>query len=815
MGVAHRFEGLREDLRFTVRQLRKSPGFALVVVITLALGIGVNSAIFALVDATLLRPLPLPQSERVVMVWEQSSSSRRDLVSPLNLFDWNERSRTFEEVAGFVPNVGGMVMAGADGTAETVSRQWVTPGVFDVLGLRAIAGRTFTASDERRQPGVVVLSEPFWRARFGGDRSVIGRDIRLDGALFTVVGVVPPQAGLLGASSIWAVRPIPRDPRARAAHFLRAIGRLKPDVTLEAAAADMTAVAEGLSREFPATNKARGVFLEPFRDALIGDDLRLTSTLFLSVVGFVLLICCVNVANLLLARAPSRVREIAVRAALGASRPRIVRQLLTESLTLAALGGLAGIGVGAAILQAAPAIVPEGLLPDPVTLSLDARVAVFCAAVTVLVGVLFGLGPAWKATALPPVQVIASGGRTSTGRVGRLGRAMVVGEVAAAALLLAGAGLLLRTLLTVEGVDRGYRAGQVLTMMVDPLGSQYPTRQALLRFFDEVEREVRAVPGVKATAWTSALPFGPSLFDRFTFEVVGDAPVEASERPTALYQPASPTYFQAIDLPIVAGRAFTDRDTNDSPPVCIVHEAFVRRHLEGRPAIGARVAVRPEPTAPATVREIVGVARQVKERPDEQEDLVQLYVPNAQDPLDDIYLLVRPESGPADALARAVRAAIARVDRAQLVSVLDVMTLEDIASDATSRYRFRAVMVTAFAFLALGLATVGVFGVLASSVHQREREFGVRLALGATRTDLLGLVAGHAVRLIALGGAIGLVLAGALGRLMTTVLVGVRPWDPITFLSVALVVWATAMLATWAPAWRAGRVEPAVVLRNE
>ncbi|RPJ71046.1 MAG: ABC transporter permease [Acidobacteria bacterium] len=815
MPFVRRFGELREDVTFAARQLRKSPGFAFVVVITLALGVGVNSAIFALVDATLLRPLPLPGADRLVMVWERSATSPRDLASPLNMTDWNQRSRAFEKMAAFVPNVGGMVMAGADGTADTVPRQWVTAGVFDVLGIRAIAGRTFVAADEAGGPGAVVLSEAFWRARFGGNHSVIGRELLLDGSPFTVVGVVPQEAQLLGASSIWAVRPMPRDPRARAAHFLRVVGRLKPGVAVEAAAADMTAVADGLSREFPATNKGRGVALEPFRDVLIGDDLRLTSTLFLGIVGFVLLICCVNVANLLLSRMPVRARELAVRFALGASRPRIIRQLLTESLVLAALGGLLGVAVGAAILKVAPSVIPEGLLPGAVTLSLDARVLAFCAGVTLLVGLMFGLGPAWQATSLSPVETIGSGGRTSTRGDGRLRRMMVVGEVAAAALLLTGAGLLLRTLLTVDGVDRGYRARQVLTMMVDPLGSQYPTRESLVQFLDEVEGQVRALPGVEATAWTSALPFGPSVFDSFYFEIVGDPPVEAGQRPTALYQPVSAAYFRAIDLPLVAGRAFDDRDTGTATPVCIVNEAFVRRHLQGRPAIGARVAVRPEPAEPAVVREVVGVARQVKGRPDEREDIVQLYVPSGQDPVDDIYLMVRPAAGPAEALAPSVRAAIGRVDRAQLVSVRDVMTLEDVASDATSRYRFRAVMVVTFALLALILAMVGVFGILASSVQQRVREFGVRMALGASLRDVLGLVAGGAVRMIGLGAFIGLGLAAALGRLLTTVLFGVHPWDPVTFLSVALVLSVTAAAASAVPAWRAARIQPAVALRSE
>jgi putative ABC transport system permease protein len=710
-----------------------------------------------------------------------------------------------------------MVMAGADGTAETVPRQWVTTGIFDVLGVKPIAGRTFLPADETPQSSAVVLSEGFWHTRFGADRAVIGRQILLDGSPFTVVGVVPMEAQLLGPSSIWAQLPSSRDPRARAPRFLQAIGRLKPGATLDAAGADMTAVAEGLAREFPETNKGRGVMLEPMRDVLIGSELRLTSMLFLGVVGFVLLICCANVANLLLARATVRARELAVRSALGAGRRRIVRQLLTESLVLAVLGGVLGAGVGAAILKVAPLALPQGLLPGAVTLTFDLRVVAFCAVAALLVGLLFGLAPAWQATEFSWAQVIASHSRTATGRGGRIRGLLVVGEVATAVVLLFGAGLLLRTLVAVEHVDRGYRADSALTMMVDPLGSSYPTPQALQRFFEAVEQEVKVLPGVRSVAWASTLPMGPAQFGRVYADIAGDPPTDESSRPTADYQIVSPSYFPTLDLPIVAGRGFNDRDTRDSVPVCIVNEAFVRGHIQGRSPIGVRIAVRPVAiaTMPPVVREIVGVARQVKGRPDETEDLVQVYIPNAQHLVDDIYLVVRPTSGRAEALAASVRAAIGRVDRDQLVSVRSVMTLEDIAWEATARHRFRAAMLMTFAGLALLLAMVGVFGILAYSVHQRVREFGVRMALGASLTDVLGLVVGSAVRLIAAGAVIGLAAAAVLGRLLTTVLFGVQPLDPLTFASVTIVLALTAAVATAAPAWRAARIDPAVALRSE
>lgn len=818
MRLTQWLEELRDDVKFASRQLRSTPAFTVIAAITLALGIGANSAIFALVDATLLRPLPFPDPERLVMVWERTETSLRGRVAPLNLVDWNERNRTFDVIAGFVPNVGGMVMNGADGTAETIPRQWVTAGVFDALGVRAIAGRTFLSSDDRQRSNVVVLSEAFWRTRFNADPSVVGRDIRLDGSAYTVVGIVPKEAQLLGRTSIWAlVSILGASEGARSAYGLLAIGRLKAGVRVEAADADMAAVAEGLARDFPKTNTGRGVRLEPMRDAAIGSELRLTAMLFLGVVGFVLLICCANVANLLLARATVRTRELAIRSALGAGRRRVIRQLLTESLVLSILGGVLGVGVGAVILSTAPSVIPQGLLPGAVTLTFDVRVVAFCAAAALVVGLLFGLPPAWQATQLATAQALASGSRTTTGRGGRIRSVLVAGEVATAVLLLFGAGLLLRTLLAVESVDRGYRAESVLTMIVDPLGSRYPTDASLLQFYEAVDQEVMALPGVRNVAWATTLPLGRSYQGQSFFEIVGDPPAAESQRPTADYQIVSPTYFRTLDLPVVAGRGFDDRDAPDSVQVCIVNEAFVRGYLQGRSPIGLHVAIRPTASAeaPPVVREIVGVARQVKGRPNETEDLVQIYVPLAQDTPGDIFMVVRPASGRAEALAPSIRAAIARVDKEQLVSIRGVMTVEDVVREATSRHRFRAVLVMTFAGLALVLAMIGVFGILAYSVQQREREFGVRRALGATTSDVLRLVLGSAARVIATGAVIGLALSAVLSRLLATLLFGVQPLDPRTFASVTIVLALTAAAAIAGPAWRAARIDPAVALRGE
>jgi len=817
MRITRFIEEFRDDVRLALRQLMKAPGFTIVATITLALGIGVNSAIFALVDATLLRPLPFHEPDRLVAVWERTDRRERGFASPLNMQDWNERTRSFELISGFVPGMGAMVTSGSDGKAETVSRQWVMAGIFDVLGVKPVAGRLFRPDDNDQRKNMVVLSEGFWRTRYGGDASIVGRDVRFDGEPYTVVGVAPREFTLLGDTAMWGLRWIPPAPQFRSAYGFQGVGRLKPGVTLEQAQADIATVASGLAREFPQSNTGRTVYLEPLHDVFVGRELRTTSILFLGVVGFVLLICCANVANLLLARATARARELAIRSAIGARRGRVIRQLLTESLVLAVIGGALGVAVGAGILKAAPPLLPAGLLPPMVTIAFDARVLAFCGVAALFVGILFGLAPAWQATGVSSAQVLAGEGRASTGRGGRIRNLLVVAEVATAVLLLFGGGLLLRTLMAVESVDRGYQTDGAVTMMVDPLGSSYPTPPQLLQFFDEVERDVRAIPGVRNVAYTSTLPLGASDIGPVSFEIVGDPPPANGQRPPADFQLVSRAYFDTLRIPLVAGRTFTDADRLDSPRVCIVSEAFVRRHLGGRSPIGLQLAMRPAqvPQAKPRMCEIVGVVGQVKDRPDEIEDVAQVYAPFEQSPVDDIYLVAAPQSPGLAGLAASVRAAIDRVDTAKLVSVHMIQTLDDIAWDATGRYRFRAVLVMTFATLALVLAMVGVFGVLGYAVQRRSREFGVRMALGATGRNVLALVLGSAGRLILTGVATGLALAVASARTISTFLFGVPPFDPVTFGAVVGLLVVTASIAVVMPALRATRVDPVEAFRAE
>ena len=594
MRLTQRLEELRDDVKFAVRQLRASPAFTAVAVLTLALGIGANSAIFALADAALLRPLPYPEPEQLVALWEAEDGRTRDGVNPLEFVDWSEQNRTFDSMAAYVRAA--RTLTGGEGGAELIPSQAVTPRFFDVLRVRPILGRTFQQSDLTLLT-VVVLREGFWRSRFGGDPTLVGRAIRLDGQPLTVIGVVPDDLrfdqALGGAPpQLWTVLNVPaeRTPAGRYAHYFNVIGRLRPDATIEAARADLTAVAESIARESPATNEGHGVAIEPLRELLVGGELRLTSLLLLAVVGFVLLMCCANVANLVLARASARTRELAVRSALGAGRGRVLRQLLTESLVLAGFGAVLGAGIGVAILRAAPSLIPPDLLPTTVTLSFDARVAAFCAATALAVAVAFGLLPARHATGLSLVQAVGAGAQPSASHDSRVRALIATTEVAVAVLLLCGAGLLLRSLLALGSVDPGHAAGNVLTLIAGP--GMTNDQDAMRRYYDTVEREVRSVPGVRNVAWGGALPFG-GMWYGMSFQIEGDPTRPQAERESAGYQMVSATYFRTLGIPILAGRDFTSGDRAGGVEVCIVNEAFVRNPLQGRSPIGVRIALRP------------------------------------------------------------------------------------------------------------------------------------------------------------------------------------------------------------------------------
>ena len=680
-------------------------------------------------------------------------------------------------------------------------------------------GRTFKPEDDGPSPRVVLLGEAVWRHRFSGDPSIVGRLVRLNGQPYTVVGVVADNVQFSRPAEIWTLSgQFPDIPALRAARAFEVVARLKRGVTIQAAQAELSVIADRLARAYPEANKDSGVIVEQIRAGIVGSDLATTSVFLLAVVGFVLLLCCANVANLLLVRAAARTREIAVRSALGAARGRIIRQLLTESLVLALLGGVLGIGIGAAILGAAPALIPPGLLPAAVRPAFEVRVVMFGLAAALAVGVVFGVIPAWRATGASLVGVMASGSRSSTSTNRRFVSLLVSGEVATAVVLLCGAGLLLQTLLKLVGGDTGYQATSASVLTLDfsvPTGksSRYPTAEAVTQFYDAVGRDVSALPEVRRVGWVSSLPFGESELGRWAFEIIGDPQVEVRDRPMAEYTTADPGYFTTLDLPIVRGRGFNERDTLRSVPVCLVNEAFVRRHFQGRNPIGARLSLTAPFSGPTQIREIVGVARQTSGQPDAPEELVQVYVPLAQFPTGDVYMVVQSSAGAAEALTPLVRRVVARIDSD--APVRRDRTLETLSVESTAGYRFRAKMVGTFAALALVLAMVGVFGVLAYSVQQRQREIGVRMALGATNARVMWLVFRDAGWMIATGTIAGVLLARFSGRLIATFLFGVDPLDPLTFASVPFVILFTAIVAAAAPAWRASRINPIEAFRHD
>ena len=801
-----------QDVTYAARALRKAPVFTFVAVLVLALGIGANSATFSLVDAALVRPLPCTHPERLVMVWERSTRFAHNRVSPLNFLDWSEQQHAFASVAAVAG--GGRTLTGNGGGAERIAGQAVTSRFFEVLGIRAVAGATFDPDDVARRPGVVVISERLWRSHFGGAAAAIGRAITLDGQPFTIIGVVPAEFQILYPSDIWTPFVPRRSPEQRRQHYMQVIGRLKPGVTLDQARTDMGGVADEIARIAPDTNEDWGVTIEPLRDAIVGGDLRTTSLVLAGVVGFVLLMACANVANLLLARGLARSREIAVRAALGGSRWRIIRQLLTESLLLATIGGASGLALAWAAVRAAPSLIPPGTLPQAIVPGFDMRVAAVAVVLTLGTALLFGLVPAWQASNVPLAEMTSAGGRGSTRRGGGLRAALVIGEVAAAVLLLSGAGLLVRTLIALYGIDPGYRAVRVLTMSIGLPLNRYGSVDRLLAFYQAAERELAAIPGVTSAAIGGSLPLDGWDIGQ-GFAIAGDPPVEKSRMLSAHYQIVSAAYFRTLGIDIVRGRPFGEHDTARTAQVCIVNEEFVRRHLQGREPIGTLVDVqsmdmRGGPT-PVT-REIVGVVRQVVEQAGEKERAVEIYVPIAQNPWFSASIAVQTAGEPMSFLP-AVKAAIARVDKDQPLT--RVRTMEEVAAESTSQPRFRAELVGVFAVLALMLAAVGIFGVLAFSVGQRAREFGIRVALGARTRDVVRLVLGGALEMTAAGVAIGLAAAAVLTRFLGTLLFAVKPTDPVTFVVTAAVLASAALVACALPAWRATRVDPAVTLRQE
>jgi putative ABC transport system permease protein len=801
----------QHDLKHALRLLVRQPGLTLVAVVTLALGIGANTAIFSAVDAVLLRPLPWPDPDRMVMVWEKRPQEgvMDNAVSPADYLDWSRSATSFTAMSAYATVSADLT---GRGTPERFVAGAVSASFFDVFGAKPIAGRVFTRDEEIvGRHRVVVLSYPLWTERFGSDRSVLGRKVVLNGIPHEVVGVVGPFEFVDKEARLWTPLALEggAEPPSRAMHALDVYGRLKPAVSVERARAEMHAIGERLSREYPETNRRHGSHVVPLRGELVA-PVRSGLLLLLAAVGFVLLIACVNVANLLLARAVSRRREIAVRAALGAGRARLALQGLTESLVLAFAGGLAGLLVARWSLDALPHLMPEAQTVVGLDrLGIDARVIGFAALLTFATGVLFGLLPAWHLARQEVNQGLRDGGRSIAGGRRTLRAGLVVTEVALASLLLVGAGLALRSFRTILAADPGMRSNGVMTALVTLPNARYPELERRVATFDAIEACLAAIPGVRSTGATSLLPMsgmnarrGIAIQGR---DATNDAPTRAHPRGV------TPGYFQTLGIRIVRGRGFTPQDDNRAPLVAVINEEAARRFWPGASPIGAKLRLNGEEE---DWREIVGVVGDVRHwglaGPVEPE----LYMPIRQRQYRwDGMVFIASASRDPESLAPDIRSAVRVVDPDLVVSRL--RTMADVEAASVQPQRVTMLLLAAFGGTALLLAAAGIYGVMAHLVSLRTAEIGIRMTLGARPRDVLRQILGEAVAQAAAGLAIGLAGAIVLTRWFRAMLYEVSPTDPATLVGVALVLLASAILACYVPARRAMNVDPVSALRAE
>ncbi|MEY2483703.1 MAG: putative transport system permease protein [Verrucomicrobiota bacterium] len=805
---------LLQDIRYGVRMLLKNPGFTAVAIFSLALGIGANTAVFSVVNAVLLKSLPYRNPESIVLVWgeDKAAGNSRGQVSATDVADWRTRNHVFEEITTF-----GSVrpsMTGA-GEPQRVPGAQVGDGYFTVMDAKPLLGRVFTL--EEQQDGkdfVVVLGYGLWQRQFGGDPNIVGKTMMLSGRPYTVIGVMPLDfhslpTGLVDAPAEF-YRPVaePPDEKQRASRHLRAIGRLKPGVTLEQAQSEMDLIARQIAQEHPATNAGGGVHLVSLREDLIG-RVRPALLMLFGAVAFVLLIACANVGNLLLARSTARHKEIAIRAALGAGRNRLVRQFLTESLLLSIAGGTLGIIAavwGTTLLEAASAKV----LPMLGHIEVDATVLAFTAMVSVLTGVLFGIIPAWRASRPDLNETLSDGGRHSGAASTRspLRSALVVAEVALALVLLICAGLLIKSVMRLRDVDPGFKPDHVVTMNVWLPSAKYPKAPDWNSFFHRMVERIEALPGVEAAAVTSVLPISDN-FDRRTIEVEGQ-PKGPGENPDIDNYMITPSYLRALSIALLQGRPLTKQDTANAPLAVMISETTARKLWPGADPIGKRVRFyNSDPAEQRPWRTVVGVVRDVKQYGLDTTGTMAMYETLDQFPTTAVTLVVRTATDPASMIA-AIRREILALDKDQ--AVFNIATMEQLVSDSISLRRFSMFLLGLFASLALILAAVGIYGVIAQSVSQRTHEIGIRMALGAQARDVLKLVVRQGMSLTVVGIVVGLAGAFALTRLLANLLFGVGATDPTTFLWIPLLLASVSFLACYIPARRAAKLNPLVAL---
>jgi putative ABC transport system permease protein len=806
---------LLQDLRYGVRMLSKRPGFSVAVIITLTLGIGVNAAIFSVANNVLLRPLPFPQPEELVMVWETAPrlGFPRNNVAPANFIDWREQNRSFSYIAVFG---GDSLSLTGRGDPERIEGQRVSASLFPLLGVAPVLGRTFTAEeDSPNGPGVIVLSHGLWQRRFGSDASIIGQSLTLNRHPYTVIGVMPPQFRFLTREQeYWTPIALgPEESAGRGDHYLSVVARLKPGVTMQQAQSEMEAIAARLQQQYPRTNTDQGVALVPLHEEFAG-NVRKPLLILLGVVGFVLLIACANVTNLLLARVTERRKELTIREALGASRWRVARQLLTESLLLALIGGALGSLIAFIGISLLETLIPDSLSPARGAV-LDWRVLGFALVISMLTGIVCGLLPLLRGSGINLTSALKEGGQSSTSgdARNRMRSVLVVVELALSLVLLTGAGLLIRSFYRLSKVEPGFEANNVLTLRMQLGGASYGEPTQRRAFYDRMLQQLEAIPGVQEAGVTTQLPL-TGQGTQFSFSLEGQPPLSAAHLPQAAFRVVSSDYFRTLGVPLMQGRTFTSQDTAEAQAVSVINQTMAHRFWPGQEAVGKRFKIGSS-DSPNPWMIVVGVVGDVRQTRMDQALIPEMYVSYQQDkrffaiPRD---LAVRTAGDPLNVFA-AVRSEIWKLDKD--LPLFRVRTMNEVVSQSVAAHRFNMLLLAIFAMLAFILAVVGIYGVMSYSTAQRTREIGIRISLGANPRDVLSLVMRRGL-LLTLGGVIsGLLGALVLTRVMSGLLFDVSTTDPITFALIAMLLTVVSAIACYIPAIAATKINPLEALRSE
>jgi putative ABC transport system permease protein len=798
------------DIRYAIRTLLKKPAFTFTTMLVLALGIGANTAIFSVVNAVLLRSLPYADADRVLMIWENDAleGNPRNALAPGNFVDFRDQNQVFQQV-GFYTQPSGMNLTGTD-ESERVQVAGASASLFQLLGVPAARGRVFTAEDDK--PGanqLAVITHGLWQRRFGASPDAAGGQLMLDGNTYSIVGVLPPDFELPEKADVFVALSLTNNLAAnRKQHFMRALGRLKPGATLEQARANLSNIAGQLEQQYPDTNTKRGVTVIPVKEQFVG-DVRQVLLVLLGAVACVLLVVCINVANLLLIRGAARQKEFAIRTALGASRWRVVRQLLVESVLLSFCGGALGLLLALLatrlFIEAAPNVFPRGA-----EVGFSPALLLFTVGVSVLTGVVFGLAPALQVSKTDLNAVLKEGGRSSSGgaRLSHIGRVLIIAEVALSLLLLVCAGLMIKSFLRLQQVDPGFRAENVLTMQLSLPPSQYKEDQQVAAFYRQLDERVRGLPGVQQSGVISRLPLAG---DRATTTIaIEGRPAAAGEELEAHYRVVTPGFFSLLGMQLTKGRDFAEQDSATAPGVAVINESMARAFWPGQDPVGKRLKLGPDANAEWT--QVVGVVRDARNFGLDADVRQEIYQSYAQAPPRRARLVVRTASDPL-ALVSAIKGEVAALNKNLPVS--EVATMEKLLNDSMAQKRFSMFLLTAFAGVALLLAAVGIYGVISYSVTQRTHELGLRMAFGAKPKHIRNLIVGQGAKLALVGVGIGVVAALLLTRVIAALLYGVSATDPVVFGGLAVLLVGVSLLACFIPARRATKIEPMNAMRYE